>query len=79
MTKLYHAPIEVITSAGRPVRFFWRGRWHRITMVAERSLVQAEWWKKEVARAYYSIQCEGLEEFDIYRQGNQWFLERVWD
>jgi len=79
MTKLYHAPIEVVTADGRPSRFRWRGHWHAIRAVYERSFVQAEWWKQEVSRASYSVQCEDLEEFDIYRQGDQWFLERVWD
>jgi hypothetical protein len=79
MTKLYHAPIEVETTDDQPLRFKWRNRWRDIKTVYEHSVVQAEWWKQEVNRTNYSIQCEGLEEFDIYRQGDRWFLERVWD
>ena len=79
MTKLYHAPIEVVMSNGRPVRFRWRDRWHTIKTIRERSLIQAEWWKQEVNRAHYAVQCEDLEEFEIYRQGHRWFMERVWD
>jgi hypothetical protein len=79
MTKLYHAPIEVQTVEDRPSRFKWRGRWRQIKTVQEYSVVQAEWWRREVSRTHYSIQCEDLEEFDIYRQGEKWFLERIWD
>jgi len=79
MTKLYHTPIEVVTADGLPSRFRWRGRWYAVRTVNEQSRVQAEWWKEEVSRTHYSIQCRDLEEFDIYRQGDQWFLERVWD
>lgn len=79
LTRLYHTPIEVETVGDQPQRFKWRNRWREIKAVHERSVVQAEWWRQEVKRNYYSIQCEELEEFDIYRQGGQWFLERVWD
>ncbi|HZT97922.1 MAG TPA: hypothetical protein VFB34_13900 [Chloroflexota bacterium] len=79
MTKLYHAPIEVEAVDGRLRRFRWRNRWRRILTVHERSIVQADWWRQEIERVHYSIECDELELFDIYRQGEQWFLERVWD
>ncbi|HEV3311514.1 MAG TPA: hypothetical protein VG815_13460 [Chloroflexota bacterium] len=79
MTKLYHAVIEVETADGQPRRFRWRNRWREIRTVYERSVVQADWWRREVNRAHYSIQCDDMGEFDIYRQGDRWFLERVWD
>lgn len=79
MTKLYHAPIEVETSDGQPHRFKWRNQWHEIKTIYGRSTVQSDWWRQEVNRAHYSIECEGLALYDIYRQGDGWFLERVWD
>lgn len=79
MTKLYHSPIEVVIANNRLRRIRWRGRWHAVKTVRERSIVRAEWWKEEVNRTQYSIQCEDLEEFDIYRQGDRWYMERVWD
>lgn len=79
MTKLYHAPIEVEIDGDQLMRFKWRNTWHEIEDVYEHSVLQADWWKQEVKRTSYSIRCVGLEEFDIYRQGDRWFLERVWD
>ncbi len=79
MTKVYHAPIEVESHDGKPQRFKWRDRWHVIRTVYERSVVQSDWWRQEIERSHYSIECDGLELFEIYRQGDRWFLERVWD
>lgn len=79
MTKLYNALIEVETEGDLPRRFKWRNTWREVRAVYERSVLQADWWRQEVNRAHFSVECEGLEQYEIYRQGDQWFLERVWD
>jgi hypothetical protein len=79
MTKLYNTPIEVVTENGLPSRFQWRKRWRTIRAVNERSQLRADWWHTEINRAHYSVECDDLELFEIYRQGDRWFLERIWD
>ncbi|GEM_PF-1993245 len=79
MTKLYNTPIEVETAEDLPCRFKWRNRWREIKAVHERSVVRSDWWKQEISRSSYSVECDDLELFDLYRQGDHWFLERVWD
>jgi hypothetical protein len=79
MTKVYHARIEVEAIDGRPRRFKWRDEWKEVRTVYERSMVRSEWWRDEVSRTHYSLECDGLELYDIYRDGDRWFLERVWD
>lgn len=79
VTRVYHAPIEVEVVDGRLRRFKWRSQWRDIKTVYERSVLQADWWRQEINRTHYSIECGGLEQYEIYRQGERWFLERVWD
>jgi hypothetical protein len=80
MTRVYsNTPIEVHCDDGLPQRFKWRDRWRHIVAIREHSLAQWEWWHQEVSRRHYAVECEGLEEYEIYQEGDRWFLERVWD
>ncbi len=34
---------------------------------------------QEVSRRYYKVECEDLGVYEIYRERDQWFLERLYD
>lgn len=84
MTRVYNVPIEVECSESPtreqlPRRLRWRAGWRTICAVHECSLVQSDWWRQEVSRRSYTVECEDCELYDIYCQGDRWYLERVWD
>jgi hypothetical protein len=87
MTRLYFEPITVECDAegtdpstmGRPRSFIWRGKAHRITTVLKRWIVRADWWRQEVSRQYYKVECDNLGTYEIYQERDAWFLERLYD
>lgn len=79
MTRLYFEPIVVECEDGQPRVFTWRHRAHRITAVLKRWIVQVDWWRQEVARQYYKVECENLGTYEIYCERDHWFLERLYD
>ena len=79
MTRLYFEPITVECEGDRPRAFTWRRRVHRITSILRRWIVQADWWRQEISRQYYKVECENLGTYEIYRERDRWFLERLYD
>jgi hypothetical protein len=79
LTRLYFEPIEVEIADGQPRTFRWRRRPHHITSVLKRWIVRVDWWRQEVSRQYYKVECEGLGMYEIYRERDDWFLERLYD
>jgi plastocyanin len=79
MTRLYFEPITVECEGGQPASFLWRRRAHRVTAVLKRWMVQVEWWRQEVVRQYYKVECEDRGTYEIYRERDGWFLERLYD
>lgn len=79
MTKLYLAPIEVDVRDNRPYAFIWQQRFHRVTAILKRWVVRVEWWRQEVVRHYYQVECEGYGLYEIYLERGHWFLERLYD
>lgn len=79
MTKLYFEPITVECEGDRLRSFIWRQRAHRITAVLKRWIVQVDWWRQEITRQYYKVECENLGTYEIYREREGWFLERLYD
>lgn len=79
MTRLYFEPIDVEISDGRLQAFHWRRRNHRITAVLKRWIVRVDWWRQEVARQYFKVECEGMGTYEIYWERGRWFLERLYD
>lgn len=79
MTRLYFEPIDVEVADGRLLAFRWRRRRHRVTAILKRWVVRVEWWRQEVSRQYYKVECEGLGTYEIYRERGSWFLERLYD
>ncbi|HEX8919166.1 MAG TPA: hypothetical protein VF898_11740 [Chloroflexota bacterium] len=79
MTRLYFEPIAVQCEGDRLQSFTWRRKVHRVTSVVKRWIVRAEWWRQEVVRQYYKVECEGLGTYEIYCEHGGWFLERLYD
>ena len=79
MTKLYFEPITVECDGDRPRTFIWRRKAHPVTAVLKRWIVQVDWWRQEISRQYYKVECENLGTYEIYRERGGWFLERLYD
>jgi len=59
-----------------PHTFTWRGTRHHIYRILNRWVVRTEWWRNEVARRYFKVECEGLGIYEIYQHESGWVLER---
>ena len=79
MTRLYFEPITVTWEDDRPLTFIWRSQAHRITAVLKHWVVRVDWWRQEIARQYYKVQCDNLGTYEIYQERDSWFLERLYD
>ena len=79
MTKLYFEPITVEYEGDRLQAFTWRRRVHRITAVLKRWIVRVDWWRQEISRQYYKVECENFGTYEIYCERGGWFLERLYD
>jgi hypothetical protein len=80
MTRLYFEPIAVECDDGHPRRFVWRAKPHAIQAILKRWIVRVDWWRQEVCRQYYQVECEELGTYEIYRdERDRWFLERLYD
>jgi hypothetical protein len=42
-------------------------------------VVRVDWWRQEIARQYYKVQCDNLGTYEIYQERDGWFLERLYD
>ncbi len=79
MTKLYFEPITVEFHNDHPRLFVWRKNIYRITAVLKRWMISVDWWRQEISRQYYTVECDDLGTYDIYRDTQGWFLERLHD
>jgi hypothetical protein len=79
MTKLYFEPISVECRGERPHSFIWRDHVHHVSTILKRWVVRVEWWRQEVSRRYYKVQCDDLGIYEIYEERSHWVLERLYD
>jgi hypothetical protein len=79
MSKLYGDPITVKHRGDELLTFTWRHRIHPITKILKRWIVRVDWWRQEISRQYYKVECENLGTYEIYREQDRWFLERLYD
>jgi hypothetical protein len=79
VTKLYFEPITVECEDGRPRSFIWRSSVHSISAIVRRWIVRMDWWRQEVSRQYYKVECDNLGTYEIYSERGRWFLERLYD
>jgi hypothetical protein len=79
VTRLYFESIQVEGEEGNPHSFTWRCKVHRITGILKRWIVRVDWWRQEVSRQYYKVECENLGTYEIYCERGVWFLERLYD
>ena len=70
-------------SQGRPVRFFWHERLHRLRHIEQRWQVDTDWWDAEgrVYRDYYAVTTlDGLLcVFYLDHVTEAWYLGRIYD
>lgn len=79
MTKLYLTPITVQAQGDLPRSFVWQNHRHLIARILKRWVVRVDWWRQEVLRYYYQVECSEGGLYEIYRERDGWFLERLYD
>jgi hypothetical protein len=79
MTRLYFERIEVSVEEDQPKDFTWRRKIHPVTTILKRWVVRVDWWRQEVIRRYYKVECENLGIYEIYQERDGWYLERLYD
>ncbi|MDH7479399.1 MAG: hypothetical protein QHH02_05265 [Syntrophomonadaceae bacterium] len=81
MSLIHNKIVEVQTDpAGRPVAFFWRGRWKQvIKSVLKRSRPTANTLFPDPDAVRFQCQTEQGIVCDLARIGEVWVLERTWD
>jgi protein ImuB len=57
-----------------PIRFFWRGRMHRVRRADGPERIYGEWWRKsgeaDAVRDYFQVEDEAGARFWLYRRGD---------
>lgn len=74
-----------------PVRFRWRGMWHRVAAADGPERVFGEWWLADAERSsvrdYFAIEDDGGARFWLFRAGDgvdpttgsmDWYLQGLW-
>lgn len=79
MTKLYFEAIVVECQEGQPSTFIWRRNVHHIRTILKRWVIKVDWWRQEISRRYYKVECDNLGVYEIYRERDRWYLERLYD
>lgn len=79
MTKLYFEAIVVECREGQPSAFTWRRNVHHIRTILKRWVIRVDWWRQEISRRYYKVECDNLGVYEIYRERDRWYLERLYD
>jgi len=66
---------------GLPDCLTWRGQDHGIQKVANRWLVDEEWWKKRIWREYFKVITYSGLLMLVYHDllTGQWYLQRLYD
>ncbi|MGI4878008.1 MAG: Y-family DNA polymerase [Janthinobacterium lividum] len=94
-TRLFDPPEYVMATAALPdhppVRFRWRGDWHRITAADGPERVFGEWWLRDDERSsvrdYFHVEDDTGVRFWLFRAGDgvdpgtgsmDWFLQGLW-
>lgn len=84
MTRLLRRPIKIsvaIDDRGGPRSFYGSGNYYEVVEVCNTWRVDADWWKRRIARIYYKVETrEGLL-CDLYLDEvkDAWYLERIYD
>jgi len=68
VSKLCLQPIAVECQGRTPHTFTWRGTRHRVARILNRWVVRTDWWRQEVCRRYFNVECDDLVIYDIYQR-----------
>jgi Family of unknown function (DUF6504) len=86
MTRLWPKgdPVQVsLGEDGAPAQFFWGGRWHVVTTVANRWRVRSSWWlpAADAHREYIKLTTEDGLLCTLYRDlcNDAWYCTRLFD
>ncbi|OPZ63031.1 MAG: hypothetical protein BWY85_01886 [Firmicutes bacterium ADurb.Bin506] len=74
--------IEVEESApGRPGKFYWSGRWNRVSSVIDSWRECGEWWNGADEQDYFLVSADpGTGCYELCRAGqSEWELSRIID
>lgn len=84
MTRLWPdgTPITVWSNpTNDPTRFRWQQQTHPVAAIHRQWRVNIDWWRQQVWRDYFKLTTKtGLLVIIFYdKQGDQWFLQRLYD
>jgi hypothetical protein len=83
MSRLIDKPVRVAASSqGRPRRFFWRGKSHKIHRVLEIWLDIGAWWQGEQEKVFWRLETRTGGVFELYHESEDkqtWFLYKIYD
>ena len=82
MSKLIGEPVKVHENKGTlPDAFIWRKRLYRVEEVASWWREPAEWWHERSMRFFVRVVARNssIGFYELYRLGEQWFLNKVLD
>jgi hypothetical protein len=80
MTHLYDGiRIDVeIDAQGIPICFTLNGRVFQVMNITDYWRIDEAWWDVRTVRAYYKVIVNGAALL-LYRQGADWFMQRMYD
>jgi hypothetical protein len=77
--KIINDPITVLLRAGEetPRLVEWRGGTYSVLSLLDDWFVKTKWWAREVARHYMVLSTDQFV-MEIYQQGREWTLARIY-
>ena len=82
MSKLIGEPVRVhLDKESLPEAFIWRKRLYRVEEIIGWWREPAEWWNDKAIRFFIRVLARNSStgSYELYRLGEQWFLQRVLD
>lgn len=82
MSKLFNEPVLVHTNkTSAPDAFIWRKRLYRIKGILSWWREPAAWWDGEYESLFLRVRARHSTDgvYELYRNGEQWFLQRLVD
>jgi hypothetical protein len=79
MSKIVDQSILLVEKDGIPHRFFWIKRWFTLDKVMDKWREIGCWWEDDKEKTFYRVVDKQGIVFEIYLNGEQWNLYKVYD